>query len=64
MADNINFAVRTLELSDIPNIVSYWLESSPTDLARMGADATKFPTAEQLEISPLCQLSCPVGDFA
>ncbi|SOB77448.1 Protein N-acetyltransferase, RimJ/RimL family [Marinobacter sp. LV10R510-11A] len=51
MADNINFAVRTLELSDIPNIVSYWLESSPTDLARMGADASKFPTAEQLEIS-------------
>ena len=48
---DIDFAVRPLELSDIPHIVNYWLESSPEDLIRMGADALKMPTAEQFEIS-------------
>lgn len=51
MNRNIDFAVRALELSDIPRIVDYWLESSPEDLIRMGADASKMPTADQFKTS-------------
>lgn len=50
MTHNIDFEVRALQLSDIPNIVKYWLGASPEDLARMGADVSKLPTAEQFEI--------------
>ena len=51
MTRDIDFAVRPLELSDIPHIVNYWLESSPEALVRMGADASKMPPVEQFEIS-------------
>ena len=51
MAHNIEFEVRTLEFRDIPNIVKYWIGSSPADLVRMGADVSKLPSAEQFEIS-------------
>ncbi|MDR3393090.1 MAG: GNAT family N-acetyltransferase [Sulfuriferula sp.] len=51
LASDVNFAVRGLDLSDIPHIVDYWLKSSPEDLLRMGADASKMPTAEQFEMS-------------
>lgn len=41
------FSVRIMELTDIQNIVEYWMSASADDLKRMGADAAKMPSREK-----------------
>ena len=37
------FAVRPLELEDVPHIVDYWVNAGPEHLLAMGTDASQVP---------------------
>ena len=50
-AGDIKFEVRSLVANDIPHIVNYWLKASSEDLIRMGADASKLSSPDQLKQS-------------
>lgn len=39
--------VRPLQSADIDSIIAYWMQATPVDLERMGADASKLPAPEK-----------------
>lgn len=55
----VRLGVRPMRTEDVPAVVRYWTEASRSDLERMGVDAAKLPTADELarSLSTLCLTS-------
>lgn len=56
--------VRELQPSDIPLIISYWMDASPEHLQSMGVDPAKMLTLQQWQDSLLAQLAAPLAEKA
>ena len=54
-------SVREMNLSDVPLVIDYWLNSDPNHLVGMGDDLSKVPTAPDLEKNLVQQIKMPIG---
>ena len=53
---------REINPSDVPFIVSYWVDSDPAFLQSMGVDLEKLPTRESLETVLQKQIETPLEE--
>ena len=53
-------SVREIQISDVPNFISYWFDSDPPYLYNMGVDINKMPSREEFHQMLLEQLNTPI----
>jgi len=54
--------IKLLDRADIPSVLDYWMNASPSYLAGMGADYSKMPSAEAFEAMLIDQLDTPLQE--
>ena len=57
-----NLKAREIKPSDVPLIVSYWVDSDPAFLQSMGVDLQKLPRREDMENNLMKQIETPLEE--